>query len=202
MSYCAQCGTDVPAGAAACPNCGRPAPGAAPGAAAARQGNRTLVMVLVGCAAVFVGIGVVGILAALIIPNYLDALQKAKQKRTLADMWKIGGAVELYKAKLGFFPAATDMNGLVAAVSPYGPPLSRVDAWKHELRYGCWHQDASSPGCDHYRIVSAGRDGRFEHDDLEKYPAAPFDPTDYDRDIVFGDGAPIAWPERPPHLPR
>jgi type II secretory pathway pseudopilin PulG len=198
MSYCAQCGTDVPAGAAACPNCGRPAPGAAPGGAAAKQSNRTLVMVLVGCGVVFVGIGLAGIFAAILIPNFLDALQKAKQKRTLAEMWKIVGAVELYKAKLGSFPAAADMNALAKAVSPYGPPPSRVDAWNRELRYACWRQDAASPGCDHYRIVSAGRDGRFEHDDLRSYPAAPFDPTDYDRDIVFGDGAPIAWPTRAP----
>ena len=31
-------------------------------------------------------IAIIGIIAALLIPNFLDALQKSKQKRTEADM--------------------------------------------------------------------------------------------------------------------
>ena len=33
-------------------------------------------------------VAIIGIIAALLIPNFLDALQKAKQKRTVADMLK------------------------------------------------------------------------------------------------------------------
>ena len=35
-------------------------------------------------------IAIIGIIAALLIPNFLDALQKAKQKRTVADVRNTG----------------------------------------------------------------------------------------------------------------
>src|SRR4051794_26666455 len=38
-------------------------------------------------------VAIIGILAALLIPNLLDALQKSKQKRTLADMRITGTAM-------------------------------------------------------------------------------------------------------------
>ena len=38
-------------------------------------------------------VAIIGIIAALLIPNFLDALQKAKQKRTVADMRNIGTAM-------------------------------------------------------------------------------------------------------------
>ena len=37
-------------------------------------------------------VAIIGIIAAILIPNLLDALQKAKQKRTVADMRSIGTA--------------------------------------------------------------------------------------------------------------
>ena len=44
-----------------------------------RQKGFTLIELLIVVA-------IIGIIAALLIPNFLDALQKAKQKRTVADM--------------------------------------------------------------------------------------------------------------------
>lgn len=38
-------------------------------------------------------IAIIGIIAAILIPNLLDALQKSKQKRTMADMRTTGAAV-------------------------------------------------------------------------------------------------------------
>src|SRR5215217_2828204 len=35
-------------------------------------------------------VAIIGIIAALLIPNFLDALQKAKQKRTVGDMRSVG----------------------------------------------------------------------------------------------------------------
>ncbi len=35
-------------------------------------------------------VAIIGIIAAILIPNLIDALQKAKQKRTMADMRNIG----------------------------------------------------------------------------------------------------------------
>ena len=37
-------------------------------------------------------VAIIGIIAAILIPNLIDALQKAKQKRTMADMRNVGPA--------------------------------------------------------------------------------------------------------------
>src|SRR5882724_12511538 len=51
-------------------------------------------------------VAIIGIIAALLIPNFLDALQKAKQKRTVADIRNTGTAM---------FSWLTDQVGAAAA---------------------------------------------------------------------------------------
>src|SRR5947199_354546 len=69
-----------------------------------RQKGFTLIELLIVVA-------IIGITAALLIPNFLDALQKAKQKRTVADMRNTGTAM---------FSWLTDQVGAAAA----GPTAS------------------------------------------------------------------------------
>src|SRR5690242_19521966 len=64
-----------------------------------RQKGFTLIELLIVVA-------IIGIIAALLIPNFLDALQKAKQKRTVADMRNTGTAM---------FSWLTDQLGAAAA---------------------------------------------------------------------------------------
>ena len=51
-----------------------------------RAGGFTMVEILVT-------IAIIGIIAIFVIPNFLDSLNKAKQKRTMADMHEIGTAM-------------------------------------------------------------------------------------------------------------
>src|SRR3954467_9971750 len=67
-----------------------------------RQKGFTLIELLIVVA-------IIGIIAALLIPNFLDALQKAKQKRTVADMRNTGTAM---------FSWLTDQGGAAAAGAP------------------------------------------------------------------------------------
>ena len=192
MSYCAHCGSQVPDGAAFCPKCGKPAPGPV---VTTKKSTPTAMIVMIGCAILLFLVAIVGIIAAILVPNFLDAQQKAKQKRAMIDVQTIGQAVELYKAEHEFAPAATYMAGLTAALGDQTPaPIPRLDPWKHPFRYACWQESSSAKGCDHYRIASAGRDGTFEQSDLKAYEAADFAPTEFDRDIVYGDGAFIVRP--------
>src|SRR3954452_9522346 len=72
-----------------------------------RQKGFTLIELLIVVA-------IIGIIAALLIPNFLDALQKAKQKRTVADIRNAGTAM---------FSWLTDQVSAAAA----GAPATTVD---------------------------------------------------------------------------
>src|SRR5215210_9148081 len=68
-----------------------------------RQSNRQKGFTLIE---LLIVVAIIGIIAALLIPNFLDALQKAKQKRTVADMRNTGTAM---------FSWLTDQVGAAAA---------------------------------------------------------------------------------------
>ena len=51
-------------------------------------------------------VAIIGIIAAIAIPNLLNAIQRGKQKRTMADMRAVGTAVEAYAVDNNFYPAA------------------------------------------------------------------------------------------------
>ena len=193
---CPRCGTQVADAQLQCPNCGSALVPPGPPPLPAKTGSNKTVWWIVGCAvAIPVGIAVLGIVAAIFIPNFLDALQKAKQKRAMADLQTIGRAVEVYKTQHGFAPSADTIDALASQLGG-STAVPRIDPWTHPYRYGCWQEESTS-GCDHYRIASGGRDGRFEQDDLQGYEPGRFEPRLFDRDIVFGDGSLIFGPGRP-----
>lgn len=195
VSDCAYCAAEVPAGASFCPSCGKPPAGPA---ATVKNGSSKKIILVLGClaAAVLIGIFLVGLFAAIVIPNYLNALHKAKQKRAIADLQTMGRAIESYQAEHGYAPAATDMPGLAAALDGRSSsPIPRLDPWQHPYRYACWQESPTAKGCDHYRIASAGRDGKFEQSELKDYRPTEFAPGEYDSDIVYGDDAFIARPQ-------
>src|SRR6266496_4024960 len=63
-------------------------------------------------------VAIIGIIAAIAIPNLLNAIDRGKQKRTMADMRSIGTAVESYAVDNNVYPPATDANALRNAVQP------------------------------------------------------------------------------------
>ena len=71
-------------------------------------------------------VAIIGIIAAILIPNLIDALQKAKQKRTVADMRNIGTAWLSWVTDVVSAGAAgasaTQFNG-----SLYGTTLTRAN---------------------------------------------------------------------------
>lgn len=144
---------------------------------------------------VFIGVGVTGLAAALLIPNFLDAVQKARQKRTLADIRLLGTAWmswlvdEVSAAAAGqqtydveSLPELS-LDQLEKLLEPlYIQEIPTVDAWGHplEVRYS---GDPLSQ--EVIMIRSPGRDGIYQGTVYENgtYPA-----DDYDQDIVWADG--------------
>ena len=49
-------------------------------------------------------VAIIGIIAAIAIPNLLNAIQRGKQKRTMADMRAVGTAVEAYAVDNNLYP--------------------------------------------------------------------------------------------------
>jgi type II secretion system protein G len=164
-----------------------------------RQKGFTLIELLIVVA-------IIGIIAALLIPNFLDALQKAKQKRTVADIRNTGTAMfswltdQVGAAAAG--AAATQINigsyatadaaTLQSVLTPqYLQAVPVKDGWKIDYHYFLETTDVLKQNV--MAIGSGGRGGTFEGGN---YTVTGFDPTDYEQDIVWADGFFVRWPQK------
>lgn len=191
MPYCSHCGAQMPAGTAACPACGQSplAPAGAQAGAPPRKGMpKSAIVAIVAAVGCLPAIAVVGIIAAILIPNFLDALHTAKQKRTMADMTAIASILESravdQPAEGPLYPDVTSIEDLAVELAPYGE-IARVDGWKRPFVYAC-ARAAVGVGCNEYRIASAGRDGLFEHEDPWQYEPGSIADHDWDADLILG----------------
>jgi len=140
-------------------------------------------------------IAIIGILAAIAIPNLLSAVQRGKQKRTMGDMRSLATAIEAYAVDNNVYPTASCASGLwttadktlndssFTALTPtYIAQAPKKDGWGNALHYG-----VSAPG-DNYCLYSYGRDGAS---------AAVFcgTSTNFNDDIVYSNGTFLQWPE-------
>ena len=97
-------------------------------------------------------VAIIGIIAAIAIPNLLNAIDRGKQKRTMADMRSIGTAVESYAVDNNTYPVATDATTLKGLVEPiYIKTMPTTDGWNNT------YQVASAT--TQYTINSFGKDG-------------------------------------------
>lgn len=67
-------------------------------------------------------VAIIGILAAIAVPNFLNAQVRAKVSRSVSDMKAIQTALEMYRLDHNDFP-------------PWRHPLSGGDQWPNEKRY-------------------------------------------------------------------
>jgi len=206
MQYCAYCGNAIEAVSyAPCPRCEKPSngsPSPAARAAGAKTTNTALLVVLITAGGLVV-IAIIGIVAAIAIPNLLTAQQRAIQKRTMAEIRTLGVLLESYNADNNEYPKGTTLTDLRNALVPkYSRAIPAVDGWGHELQYTCL-KDATAPQSDKcvgYVIGSAGKDLRFEHDSLlETLAAPPKATTNFDCDIVYSAGNFVEYPEGAQH---
>src|SRR5213083_3770574 len=66
-------------------------------------------------------VAIIGIIAAIAIPNLLNAIDRSKQKRTMADMRSVGTACEEYSIDNNFYPVYTTqaaVSQLSANITP------------------------------------------------------------------------------------
>jgi type II secretory pathway pseudopilin PulG len=143
---------------------------------------------LVVAACVLIALFFVGMVAAIAIPNLLNAIDRGRQKRTMADMRTIAVAMESYAQDRGVYPSANSVDELRFALVPtYLRSLPAQDGWQQDLRVRVWQADRGSAGPDSYAIISAGKGGAFESEDLSQYRSGPT--TNFSDDIVFANGS-------------
>jgi prepilin-type N-terminal cleavage/methylation domain-containing protein len=150
-------------------------------------------------------IAIIGIIAALLVPNFLDALNKGRQKRTMGDMKNWGtaamswlsdqlGAGAAGAAAATFDPTDYGTQETLDAVKlelvpNYIQDVAEYDAWRNTYLY--YLPDA--PDAEFAIMVrSFGRGG--EDDTIRDI--GTFDPTDYAKDTVWADGQFLRKPEK------
>jgi general secretion pathway protein G len=97
-------------------------------------------------------VSVIAIIAGIAIINLLGAMDRSKQRATMADMRTIAVGVEVYHIDKGFLPTASSLVQLRSILIPYqASVIPVVDRWGHFFSYS---QDGTN-----YTIESFGRDG-------------------------------------------
>jgi prepilin-type N-terminal cleavage/methylation domain-containing protein len=130
---------------------------------------------------------IIGILAAILIPNLLDATHRAKQRASIGELrsWAIG--VSAYMAERGIVPPLITAAGIPVStihgdLVPYAvSSLHDQDAWKHDML--AYSSDPIS-----YTLVSRGRDG------LPSPCITPATARNWDEDLAVSDGLFICSP--------
>ncbi len=81
-------------------------------------------------------VAIIGIIAAIAIPNLLNAIDRGKQKRTMADLRSIGTAVESYSIDNNIYPVGGDLATVDDSLQPlYIKVLPTVDGWQNTMDY-------------------------------------------------------------------
>ena len=147
-------------------------------------------------------VAIIGILAAIAIPNLLTAMQRSKQKRSMADMRAIAtawearatdqntygsaGAAFSWPAKTITFPA------LFGILTPtYIKALPQNDGWSRPIGFAMDKDVGASNAAQAYGIRSGGKDGSFEASSYTVGTGTNI----FDCDIVYSNGSFIQWPE-------
>ena len=136
-------------------------------------------------------VAIIGIVAAIAIPNLLTAIQKSKQKSTMGDMKSIGTAVESYMTDNYIAPELLTDAGFGGHRSFHIKKFPISDAWG-----GVWAYERDATNRDIYSIGSGGRDndfGDFTQENVDNgYSVNSL--NDFDLDIIYSNGAFVYGP--------
>ena len=146
-------------------------------------------------------VAIIGLIASILIPNLIDALQKTKQKRTMAEMRIVGTAwMSWLTDQVGSAAAGQNQfnwgamtpknyDELLADLVPtYSESIPPLDGWRHPYQFGVSEAlEASAP----IGIRSFGNNGVA---DGTTYTVGAFESTDYSQDIIWTGGFFVRWP--------
>lgn len=155
-------------------------------------------------------VAMIGIISTIIVPYLIDAIHRAKQRRTMGELALVGsawmnwltdqsGSASAGQTKIFDRSTLADVTypELFGYLHPsdsffYMQSVPEYDAWGSRILY--W----KNPNLRADRLLgicAAARGDVFETCKDKTFPIGPFLSTDFDSDIVWADGAMIRWPE-------
>ena len=157
-------------------------------------------------------VAIIGILAAIAIPNLLTAMQRSKQKRTMADMRTIATAWEARATDVNKYNAAgalsvitlcsnnTTQDQLSSGLVPtYIKLLPAKDGWGNIWRFQIDQPWNDTQPAQNYIVWSAAKNGSSVAGSNTGFTAAAADPggatTNFNDDILFTNGVFVQYPE-------
>ncbi|HEX3583207.1 MAG TPA: prepilin-type N-terminal cleavage/methylation domain-containing protein [Thermoanaerobaculia bacterium] len=146
-------------------------------------------------------VAIIGILAAIAIPNLLTAMQRSKQKRSMADIRSIATAWEARATDMNNYAAAgatasqidfgtggVSYASMVGRLTPtYIKSLPQNDGWGDPYSYVVGSNSQT------YGIRSLGKDNKV--DGSGGVYTAGTQTKAFDCDIVYSMGSFVQWPE-------
>ena len=145
-------------------------------------------------------VAIIGIIAAIAIPNLLRALQNGKQTRTMGDMKSIATGVEMYRTNIGHLPTqanAADIGTVYTTITALGTIIGQqrvdVDGWGSPFRF------MGDGGSDMYSIGSGGKGGNGTLESLAGQTHGTYvvlDITDFENDIIYSNGQYVYGPRK------
>ncbi len=121
-------------------------------------------------------VAIIGIIAAIAVPQLMNAMDRGRQRRSMADMRNIATAGGTMRVDTGSYPAT-----LAALVPTYMQVTPTNDGWGTAYVYVV--------GADTYTITSLGSDNA-----AGPAPPVPWVNDPYDPDIIMTNGQFIAAP--------
>ena len=143
-------------------------------------------------------VAIIGIIAAIAIPNLLAAIQRAKQKRAMGEVRSIATAAQSYATDSQIYPIGATTFGSILATATlnsdmtpdYIKALPNPDPWNTPYYYA-----STATGTD-FGTASAGKDSVLDSasfaTDINATPAAT---NCFENDIVWTDDAFALKPE-------
>jgi general secretion pathway protein G len=194
MQTCDSCKGQVPDIAAYCSTCGRPLLKRRP---ATTQTSPALIVAIAAVVAIPVFVAVIGIIAAIAIPNLLDAIERSRQKRTMAEIQTVVAGIQSYRRDHETVPVIgqfqdegwhfVDAKELGKTLAPdFVQVVPAADGWGSPYRYG-FTGDGKS-----FCLISGGGDRKINTED----PPTDFVSTHcYESDIVWLNDGSVRWPD-------
>jgi type II secretion system protein G len=142
-------------------------------------------------------VAIIGILAAIAIPNLLNAMGRARQKRTMADIRTIATAWEARATDLNSYAAAgavgiswlnptSDVTAMTSLITPtYIKKIPLYDGWGTTFKVN-WQSNT-------YSVASYGAKG--VQDNSTTSAAQAITTNNFDCDIIISEGNFVKYPE-------